>query len=66
MVIVCLYLLRGLAVGLYWLKAKGLSMVLIGALYMFLFFVLPPAFLLCLLIPGLLDTWFDFRSLGGG
>jgi hypothetical protein len=65
MVVVCLYLLRGLAVGVFWLRGKGFSTFMIGAMYLFLFFVLPPAFLAGLFLPGLLDTWFDFRSLGG-
>jgi hypothetical protein len=63
MVIVSIYLLRGLAVGVYWLQIRGLSSILIGVMYVFLFFLLPPAFFVCLFFPGLLDTWFDFRSL---
>ena len=63
-VIVLFYLLRGLAVGVFWLRDKGLSHLFIGAMYMFLFLVMPPVFILSLFIPGILDTWFDFRSLG--
>ncbi len=63
MVVVAFYLLRGLAVGVYWLRGKGLSPILIGVMYVFLFLLLPPAFFVCLFIPGLLDTWFDFRAL---
>jgi len=57
-----LYLFRGLAVGIFWLRKRGLSMVGIGAIYAFLFALLPPLFIICLLIPGVLDTWFDFRT----
>jgi hypothetical protein len=59
-----LYLLRGLAVGVYWLRGKGLSPIFIGAIYAFLFGVLMPVFLLSLFLPGVLDTWYDFRSMG--
>ncbi len=63
-VIVLFYLVRGLAVGLFWLRNKGLSNLSIWAIYLFLFLVLPPVFFLSLFLPGLLDTWFDFRALG--
>ncbi len=58
------YLLRGLAVGIFWLKGKGLSTVIIGSIYTFVFLVLPPLLIVCLFVPGLLDTWFNFRALG--
>jgi hypothetical protein len=63
-VAVLFYLVRGMAVGLFWLRNKGLSNLSIWAIYLFLFLVLPPVFFLALFLPGLLDTWFDFRSLG--
>jgi hypothetical protein len=63
-IIVAFYLLRGLAVGIFWLQGKGFSTFLVGALYLFLFALLPPIFFLILFLPGLLDTWYDFRSLG--
>ena len=58
------YLLRGMAVGVFWLRKRGLSTFAIVAVYAFLFALLPPLFILSLLLPGVLDTWFDFRSPG--
>ncbi len=59
-----LYLFRGLAVGIFWLRKRGFSMMGIGAAYAFLFALLPPLFIICLLLPGVLDTWYDFRAAG--
>ncbi len=59
---ILLYLFRGLAVGIFWLRKRGLSTIGIGAAYAFLFALLPPLFIICLLLPGVLDTWFDFRA----
>jgi len=62
-VIVIFYILRGMGVGIYWLQRRGLSPLLIVLVAFLVFILLPPIFFISLFLPGLLDTWYDFRSM---
>jgi hypothetical protein len=52
-----------MGVGIYWLQRRGLSPLLIVLVAFLVFILLPPIFFISLFLPGLLDTWYDFRSM---